>query len=66
LLLCCTAVSSAHHDGEARGVTGDDGRMNLRIRHIGAQVITASLERPAMDFGADKLVRSTALFFELP
>jgi len=54
------------YDGEARGVTGDDGRINLRIRHTGTQVITASLDQPTLDSSADKRVRSTALFFDLP
>ena len=27
------------YDGDPRGVTGDDGRINLRIRHKGLQLI---------------------------
>ena len=54
------------YDGDPRGVTGKDGRINLRIRHTGTQRVTASVEEPSPDDRADKVVRSTALFFELP
>ena len=54
------------YDGDPRGVTGADGKVNLRVRHPGMQVITASLERPLDNAKADKLVRSTVLMFELP
>lgn len=54
------------YDGSARGATGEDGRINLRVRHGGLQRITASVEEPVADGRADKLVRSTALFFTLP
>jgi nickel transport protein len=54
------------YDGRARGVSGDDGRINIRVRHRGAQSISASVDEPAPDPGADKLVRSTALIFDLP
>lgn len=52
------------YDGEPRGLTGADGRINLRIRHRGTQVITASVDET--DPGGGKLVRSTALLFDLP
>ncbi len=54
------------YDGKPRGVTGKDGRINLRMRHGGMQHITASIDEPPTDDKADKLVRSTALLFELP
>ena len=54
------------YDGNPRGVTGRDGGINIRIRHGGEQRITASVEEPLEDAEVDKLVRSTALFFELP
>jgi nickel transport protein len=54
------------YDGEARGVSGRDGRVNIRVRHTGTQVITASIDEPSPEPGADKLVRSTALLFDLP
>ena len=53
------------YDGDARGVTGGDGRINLRIRHKGRQVITASLEEPLDSAKADKRVRSTVLMFDI-
>lgn len=57
-------VTVAYH-GDPRGVTGDDGRVNLRIRHKGLQLITASLEEPLQSDKADKRVRSTILMFEI-
>jgi nickel transport protein len=52
------------YDGDPRGVTGADGRINLRIRHRGTQVITASIDETSPD--GSKVVRSTALLFDLP
>ncbi len=52
------------YDGEPRGVTGADGRINLRIRHRGTQVITASVDEAGP--GGEKLMRSTALLLDLP
>jgi len=57
-------VTVAYH-GDPRGVTGDDGRVNLRIRHKGLQLITASLEEPLDSAKADKRVRSTILMFDI-
>lgn len=53
------------YDGDPRGVTGGDGKINLRIRHKGLQVITASLEEPLGSAKADKRVRSTVLMFDI-
>lgn len=53
------------YDGDPRGITGDDGRINLRIRHTGLQVITASLEQPLQSEQADQRVRSTTLMFDI-
>lgn len=58
---------SVAYDGNPRGVTGQDGRINIRVRHSGLQVITGSIKEPAPDTRkADTLLRSTALLFELP
>jgi nickel transport protein len=57
-------VTVAYH-GDPRGVTGGDGRVNLRIRHKGLQLITASLEEPLDSEKADKRVRSTILMFDI-
>ncbi len=55
------------YDGDPRGVTGKDGRINIRVRHPGPQVITGSVDEPPLDKKkSEKLVRATALFFELP
>jgi len=53
------------YDGDPRGVTGGDGRINLRVRHKGLQVITASLEESLDSAKADKRVRSTVLLFDI-
>jgi len=53
------------YDGDARGVTGADGRINLRIRHRGPQRITASLTQPGTGVQADKRVLTTTLLFDL-
>jgi nickel transport protein len=58
-------VNVAYH-GDPRGVTGDDGRINLKIRHTGLQLISASLEQPIDSAKADKQVRSTVLMFNIP
>lgn len=51
--------------GDARGVTGADGQGNLRIRSVGLQTLSASLEEPLRDPQADKAVRGTILQFEI-
>jgi nickel transport protein len=57
---------SVAYDGDPRGVSGRDGRINIRLRHGGTQVITASVDEPSDDPSTDKLVRSTGLMFDLP
>jgi nickel transport protein len=57
-------VTVAYH-GDPRGVTGSDGRVNLRIRHTGLQLIGASLDEPLHSKKADKRVRSTILMFDI-
>ena len=55
------------YDGNSRGTTGPDGRINIRVRHGGLQVITGSIKEPSPDTRkADSLLRSTTLLFELP
>lgn len=53
--------------GEARGVTGADGQVNLRIRTTGLQFITASFREPAPagTGGVADWVHGTALQFHL-
>lgn len=49
-----------------RGSTGPDGSINLRLRHGGLQLISASRETPLVDGKADVLLRTSTLQFELP
>lgn len=51
--------------GHPRGVSGADGRVNVRLQQPGFQLIQASLETPLADGKADKLIQSTALQFEI-
>ena len=54
------------YQGDTRGVTGDDGKIAIRLRHGGLQLISASVELPLNDGKADTVIRATALQFELP
>lgn len=54
------------YDGDTRGASGDDGRISLRIRHGGTQLISASVETPLGDGKADTAIRAATLQFELP
>jgi nickel transport protein len=60
------AGATVAYHGDPRGVTGEDGRINLRIRHRGLQLISASLEEPLDSDKADRRVRSTILMFDIP
>lgn len=53
------------YQGDPRGVTGDDGTVNIRLRQSGTQVISASFEEPLNDPKADKIVRATILQFQI-
>jgi len=54
------------YNGKPRGITDKNGRINLRIRQTGLQVISASYERPLINnIKADKQIDSTLLIFEL-
>jgi nickel transport protein len=54
------------YQGDTRGATGDDGKIAIRVRHGGMQLISASVEMPLADGKADTVIRATALQFELP
>jgi len=54
------------YDGKPRGLTGRDGKINIRLRHGGFQVIQASLSLPDASGRADEIVHSANLNFELP
>ena len=57
-------VAVAYGD-ETRGVSGEDGRIAIRLRHGGMQLIAASLESPLADGKADTSIRTAALQFEI-
>jgi hypothetical protein len=54
------------YEGNPRGVTGKDGRINVRVRHKGPQLIVAGLETPLGDGKAKRLIRTTVLQLEPP
>jgi nickel transport protein len=54
------------YDGETRGATDAEGRINLRVRHGGLQQISASMETPLNDGKAETLIRGATLNFVLP
>jgi nickel transport protein len=56
-------VQVAYFD-QPRGVTGRDGRINVRIRATGIQLIQASLETPLEDGKADRLIETATLQIE--
>jgi len=60
------AGATVAYDGSPRGATGEDGRVNLRIRHGGLQLVQASLVLPLNSPHADEAAYATALVFELP
>lgn len=54
------------YDGEVRGASGEDGRVNLRIRHAGLQMIQASHSIPAPENPEiDETIWSATLNLEL-
>ena len=53
------------YDDKPRGVTGKDGRINVRIRDGGLQRLTAGITEALTDGKADKRMRSTALFLPI-
>jgi nickel transport protein len=60
------AGAAVAYHGNFRGLTDRDGRINIRLRHHGLQVISASIEEPLDSGEADRLVRSAVLQFEMP
>jgi nickel transport protein len=54
------------YDGKPRGQPGQDGTINIRVRHGGFQVIQATLTRPIASEKADEVIHSTNLNFEIP
>jgi nickel transport protein len=58
-------VPVAYH-GETRGTTDPQGKIAIRLRHGGLQLISASLEQPLADGKADVEIMAATLQFELP
>lgn len=52
--------------GETRGATDADGRIAIRLRHAGVQLISASVETQLDDGKADREIRTATLQFSLP
>jgi nickel transport protein len=61
-----TAGVAVAYDGQPQGMTDDEGRIDVRIRHGGGQMISGSLETPLLDAKADRLLRTAILQFDLP
>lgn len=55
----------AYH-GDTRGATDPDGRIAIRLRHGGVQLISTSVELPLKDGKADVESIAATLQFELP
>jgi nickel transport protein len=51
--------------GDTRGASGDDGKVSIRLRHPGIQLIEASMETPLTDGKADTAIRTASLQFEV-
>lgn len=51
--------------GDTRGATDDEGKIAIRLRQPGIQLIAASFESPLNDGKADTAIRSAMLQFEI-
>lgn len=60
------AGATVAYDGAPRGVSDADGKVNVRVRRGGTQVLSAGFEEPLKDPRADKVARNTLLQFQLP
>jgi hypothetical protein len=56
---------SVAYDGETRGVTGANGLINLKVRHGGTQVVSASIEEPSAKGDGSSRLHSTVVTFVL-
>lgn len=59
-----SGVPVAYGD-DTRGVSAPDGRIAIRLRHEGTQLITTTLDTPLTDGKADRSLRSATLQFEI-
>lgn len=53
------------YDDTVIGITDENGRINVRLRHKGTQLIRASVKWEADGINADFIVRATTLVFDL-
>ncbi|WP_456384424.1 DUF4198 domain-containing protein [Persephonella sp.] len=53
------------YDGKIRGATDENGRINIRIKHPGLQMIEASIRQKLNSNRADYVVYSSTLNFEV-
>lgn len=53
------------YDGKPRGRTGEDGKINIRIRRGGLQMIQASHTVPVTSEKADEVIHAATLNFEV-
>lgn len=60
-----TAGAIVAYDGKPRGRTEEDGRLNIRLRHSGLQMIQASLRLSDPSGTADEIVHASSLSFEV-
>jgi nickel transport protein len=51
--------------GDTRGASGPDGKVAVRLRQSGIQLIEASVETPLADGKADSAIRTASLQFEI-
>lgn len=59
-----TGAPVAYH-GDPRGETDPAGRIAIRLRHTGVQLIATSLELPLKDGKADVEILASTLQFEI-
>jgi nickel transport protein len=59
------AGAAVSYDGRLRGITDENGRINIRIRRAGLQMIQATLSLPYPGPEADETVHTTMLNFEV-
>lgn len=53
------------YDGKVRGLTDKNGRINIRIKHSGLQIIQASLRKKSISEPVDYIIYSGNLNFEV-
>jgi nickel transport protein len=57
--------AAVSYDGKIRGQSDEAGRVNIRLRHAGLQVIQASYTEPADSAKADEIIHTATLIFQI-